>query len=84
MLAWSLRVQLRWIINIIPAQSNGLRAILVAVERGRFLDWETFRSFEVSLGTSEVEVQKRYQQHEDTVLTYHGKKLLLVRYIINS
>jgi len=46
----------------------------VELKRGRFLAWEDFRSFEMSLGVSEDEVAKRYQDHEDTVLHYHGQQ----------
>lgn len=44
------------------------------IERGRMLDWETFKSFEMSLGVSEEEAAQRYETHEDTVITYRGQQ----------
>jgi glycosyltransferase involved in cell wall biosynthesis len=40
--------------------------------RGKFLDWETFRSFTMSLGHSEEETRALYQDHEDMRVTYKG------------
>ncbi len=44
----------------------------VTLERGRFLDWETFRSFTMSLGHEEEETRKLYETHEDLRVTYNG------------
>lgn len=44
----------------------------VNFERGRFLDWETFRSFTMSLGHEEDETRELYKTHEDLRVTYHG------------
>jgi hypothetical protein len=39
---------------------------------GQLLPWETFREFNLSLGTSEEEIQQRYQTTRDLRITYHG------------
>lgn len=44
----------------------------VTFERGRFLDWETFRSFTMSLGHEEDETRELYKTHEDLRVTYNG------------
>lgn len=44
----------------------------VTFERGRFLDWETFRSFTMSLGHEEDETRELYKAHEDLRVTYNG------------
>ena len=44
----------------------------VQVDHGRFIDWETFKSFEMSLGVSEEAAAKRFETHEDIVITYQG------------
>lgn len=44
----------------------------VKIEKYKALDWETFKSFENSLGVPPEEIEKRYQEHEDIVLTYKG------------
>lgn len=44
----------------------------VNFERGRFLDWETFRSFTMSLGHDEDETRELYKTHEDLRVTYNG------------
>ncbi|MEA4811366.1 MAG: glycosyltransferase family 2 protein [Anaerolineaceae bacterium] len=44
----------------------------VKLEKSRFLDWETFRSFTMSLGHTEQETQELYQNHEDLRVTFHG------------
>lgn len=46
----------------------------VVLERGNFIAWETFRDFEMSLGTSEAESRQRYETKEDIRITYKGKK----------
>ena len=46
----------------------------VTFERGRFLDWETFRSFTMSLGHEEDETRQLYESHEDLRVTYQGLK----------
>ena len=46
----------------------------VTFERGRFLDWETFRSFTMSLGHEEDETRELYEKHEDLRVTYQGLK----------
>ncbi len=42
------------------------------IERGHFLDWETFKSFEMSLGISENEIKRHFLAHEDIIVTYQG------------
>ncbi|HSQ18150.1 MAG TPA: glycosyltransferase family A protein [Anaerolineales bacterium] len=44
----------------------------VRLERGQFIPWEAFRAFDMSLGTPEDEVRKRYDETEDVRLTYQG------------
>jgi len=44
------------------------------IERGHFLDWETFNSFEMSLGISENEINRHFLAHEDIIVTYRGNK----------
>ncbi len=44
----------------------------VNFERGRFLDWETFRSFTMSLGHDENETRVLYEAHLDLRTTYRG------------
>lgn len=44
------------------------------VETGRFLEWETFRSFTMSLGTSEDDTRRQYETHQDTVVTFRGQQ----------
>ena len=44
----------------------------VTLERGQFIPWEAFRAFDMSLGTPEDEVRKRYDETEDVRLTYQG------------
>lgn len=44
------------------------------VETARFLDWETFRSFTMSLGVSEEETHRLYETHRDTIVTYKGQR----------
>jgi glycosyltransferase involved in cell wall biosynthesis len=44
----------------------------VDFERGRFLDWETFRSFTMSLGHDEEETRELYKTHQDLRVTYNG------------
>lgn len=44
----------------------------VTFERGRFLDWETFRSFTMSLGHEEDETRALYETHQDLRVTYQG------------
>ncbi|MBA4375090.1 MAG: hypothetical protein C0401_02815 [Anaerolinea sp.] len=40
--------------------------------RGKFLDWETFRSFTMSLGHSEEETSELYKDHEDLRVNFNG------------
>ena len=40
--------------------------------RGRYLDWDTFSSFTMSLGHNEEETRKLYESHEDLRVTYQG------------
>lgn len=40
--------------------------------RGQFQDWETFRSFVVSLGHTDEEAQTLFDQHEDLRVTFRG------------
>ena len=42
----------------------------VQLERGKFLDWETFSTFTMSLGHDEEETRKLYETHEDLRVTY--------------
>jgi glycosyltransferase involved in cell wall biosynthesis len=49
----------------------------VQIKKNRFIDWETFKSFEMSLGNSEEEVAKRYENHEDIVLKYKEEQALV-------
>ncbi len=42
------------------------------LSRGNFLDWETFRSFDMSLGTDEATVRKWYEEKQDVRVSYHG------------
>ncbi len=44
----------------------------VEFKRGQFLDWETFRSFNMSLGTDEATVRTWYEGKDDLRVTYHG------------
>jgi glycosyltransferase involved in cell wall biosynthesis len=44
----------------------------VKLERGQFIPWEEFRSFDMSLGQSEDEVNRRFESTEDVRITYHG------------
>jgi hypothetical protein len=44
----------------------------VKIERGAFIDWETFREFDMSLGQDEEQVRRRYESTEDIRLTYRG------------
>jgi glycosyltransferase involved in cell wall biosynthesis len=44
----------------------------VTLERGQFIPWEEFKVFDMSLGTAEDEVRKRYDSTEDVRLTYNG------------
>jgi len=44
------------------------------VETSRFMDWETFRSFTMSLGTSEEDTRRQYETHQDTVVTYKEQR----------
>jgi glycosyltransferase involved in cell wall biosynthesis len=40
--------------------------------QGKFLDWETYRSFTMSLGIDEATVQGWYDNHEDLRVDYKG------------
>lgn len=42
------------------------------LSRGNFLDWETFRSFDMSLGTDEATVRKWYEEKQDVRVQYRG------------
>ncbi len=44
------------------------------ITHGRILDWETFKSFEMSLGVPEAEVAQRYETHEDIMIMYRGQR----------
>jgi len=44
----------------------------VILERGQFIPWEAFKAFDMSLGTLEEDVRKRYNKTEDVRLTYQG------------
>ena len=44
----------------------------VTVERGQFIPWEQFKAFDMSLGTPEEDVRKRYESTEDVRITYNG------------
>jgi glycosyltransferase involved in cell wall biosynthesis len=53
---------IEWAKNTPPAEFS----------QGKFLDWETFRSFTMSLGHSEQETRTLYENHEDLRVTYEG------------
>ena len=42
------------------------------IQRGQFIPWEAFRAFDMSLGTAEEEVRKRYETTEDVRIEYNG------------
>ncbi len=44
----------------------------VKFEKGRFVPWETFREFDMSLGQEEAEVRERYENTQDFRVTYRG------------
>jgi glycosyltransferase involved in cell wall biosynthesis len=44
----------------------------VELERGRFIPWEDFRAFDMSLGQNEEDIRARYESTEDIRLVYHG------------
>ncbi len=44
----------------------------VEVRRGRFIPWDDFREFDLSLGQDERAVRDRYESTEDIRLTYRG------------
>lgn len=44
----------------------------VSMEEGRFIAWEDYRSFIMSLGTSEEQVRQTYETDRSLRLTYHG------------
>lgn len=43
-----------------------------AVERGCFIPWEVFKEFDLSLGQSEEEIRRRYENSQDVHLSYRG------------
>jgi len=42
------------------------------IQRGQFIPWEAFKAFDMSLGTAEEEVRKRYETTEDVRIEYNG------------
>jgi glycosyltransferase involved in cell wall biosynthesis len=46
----------------------------VKVEKGNLVKWEDFRDFDLSLGQSVEEIEKRYKETTDIQLTYQGVK----------
>ncbi len=42
------------------------------LQRGQFIPWEEFKAFDMSLGTAEDEVRKRYEATEDVRIQYGG------------
>lgn len=42
-------------------------------ERGNFLDWETYSSFTMSLGTDEAATREEYNTRQDLRITWQGK-----------
>lgn len=44
----------------------------VEVATGNFIDWDTFREHDVSLGQDENSVRERYEHSEDVRITYRG------------
>jgi glycosyltransferase involved in cell wall biosynthesis len=44
-----------------------------SLQRGQFIPWESFKAFDMSLGTPEPEVRQRYENTEDVRITYHGE-----------
>lgn len=43
------------------------------LEKGNFLDWETFREHDISLGQDEGDVRARYESTSDLRVEYHGE-----------
>ncbi|MGD2059151.1 MAG: glycosyltransferase family A protein [Anaerolineales bacterium] len=46
------------------------------LELGKFMDWETFREHDVSLGQEEQQVRARYENTQDALITYRSVKAL--------
>ncbi|MGD0709098.1 MAG: glycosyltransferase family 2 protein [Anaerolineaceae bacterium] len=44
----------------------------VKLESGKFLPWEVFLEFNLSLGATEEEIKQSYEETRDVRLTYHG------------
>jgi glycosyltransferase involved in cell wall biosynthesis len=44
----------------------------VALERGSFIPWETFREHDVNLGQPEADVRRRFETTQDLRLTFRG------------
>lgn len=49
----------------------------VTVERGRFIRWEDFLEFDLSLGQEEADIRQRYETTEDLRISYHGLPALI-------
>jgi hypothetical protein len=47
------------------------------VEHGRFIPWEDFRAFDMSLGQAEEEIRARFEATEDIRLRYRGVEALV-------
>ncbi len=43
-----------------------------SLERGQFIDWETFREFDKSLGQDDEFIRSRYETTEDVRVTFQG------------
>ena len=44
----------------------------VKTEKGSLIKWEDFRDFDLSLGQSHEEIEKRFSETQDVRFTYHG------------
>jgi glycosyltransferase involved in cell wall biosynthesis len=49
----------------------------VLLERGSFIDWETFREHDLGLGQDESEVRARYEGTTDLLVRYHSTQATL-------
>jgi glycosyltransferase involved in cell wall biosynthesis len=43
------------------------------LSRGKFIPWDAFKAFDMSLGTPEPEVRARYESTEDVRINYNGQ-----------
>jgi hypothetical protein len=47
------------------------------VEQGRFISWETFKEFDLSLGQTEAEIRQHYDASQDVRLMFQGQAALV-------